>query len=197
MRSPAPVRLLPVVGLLAGLTLTACGGSSGGDNPTVSAPSGGASAGASAGANDPKSLLPASITKAGTLRAATDGTYPPNEFTGSDGKQYAAAGDHPTQDPTAPGQTQWNGDSDALTATGGPDAQSEADQSADGTNSWQTILDSTSSGSGNKTDTRIHDNTSGANTAAQAEAAGAGVVREARQGYGHALCRGLGEAQGE
>ncbi|TME41184.1 MAG: glycosyltransferase [Chloroflexi bacterium] len=43
----------------------------------------------------------------------------------------------------------------------------------------------------------VVDNNSGENTAAQAEAAGAGVVREARQGYGHALCRGLGEAQGE
>ena len=42
----------------------------------------------------------------------------------------------------------------------------------------------------------VVDNNSGENTAAQAEAAGAGV-REARQGYGHALCRGLGEAQGE
>ena len=86
MRLVKPTLLAPVVGLLA---LTGCASGSS-DNSTISAPSGGASAGASAGAaggaSDPKSLVPADIAKAGVIRAATDGTYPPNEFTGSDGK---------------------------------------------------------------------------------------------------------------
>ena len=43
----------------------------------------------------------------------------------------------------------------------------------------------------------VVDNNSGDHIAAQAEAAGAHVVREARQGYGNALHRGLAEAQGE
>jgi polar amino acid transport system substrate-binding protein len=80
------LRLLPVALVSAAVSLTACGGSSSGDNPTLSAPSNTASAAASGGSNDPKSLLPPQITKSGVLRAATDGTYPPNEFTGSDGK---------------------------------------------------------------------------------------------------------------
>ncbi|GAC1440222.1 MAG: ABC transporter substrate-binding protein [Mycobacteriales bacterium] len=88
MRLPKPTLLVPVVGLLA---VTGCASGSS-DNSTVSAPSGGASAAASAGgsassgASDPKSLVPADIAKAGVIRAATDGTYPPNEFTGPDGK---------------------------------------------------------------------------------------------------------------
>src|SRR4051812_6543977 len=77
---------LPALAVTAALALSACGGS-GGDNPTVgSTPGAGGSAAASGNASDPKSLLPADVTKAGTLRAATDGTYPPNEFTGADGK---------------------------------------------------------------------------------------------------------------
>jgi glycosyltransferase involved in cell wall biosynthesis len=43
----------------------------------------------------------------------------------------------------------------------------------------------------------VVDNNSRDATAARAEAAGARVVREPRQGYGHALRRGLAEAQGE
>jgi glycosyltransferase involved in cell wall biosynthesis len=43
----------------------------------------------------------------------------------------------------------------------------------------------------------VVDNNSRDATAAGAEAAGARVVRESRQGYGHALRRGLAEAQGE
>ena len=72
-------RLLPAVVAGLALTLTACGGSS----STVSAPPSGASAAAS---GDPRSLVPADIAKAGVLRAATDATYPPNEFIGPDGK---------------------------------------------------------------------------------------------------------------
>ena len=85
MRLSKPTLLIPVLGLLA---ITGCASGSSG-NSTVSAPSGGAGApsgGASAGAGDPKSLVPADIAKAGVIRAATDGTYPPNEFTGPDGK---------------------------------------------------------------------------------------------------------------
>jgi glycosyltransferase involved in cell wall biosynthesis len=43
----------------------------------------------------------------------------------------------------------------------------------------------------------VVDNNSGDETAVRAEAVGARVVRETRQGYGHALRRGLAEAQGE
>ena len=43
----------------------------------------------------------------------------------------------------------------------------------------------------------VVDNNSRDATASRAEAAGARVVREPRQGYGNALRRGLGEAQGE
>src|SRR5437660_9585722 len=43
----------------------------------------------------------------------------------------------------------------------------------------------------------VVDNNSRDATVAGAEAAGARVVRESRQGYGHALRRGLAEAQGE
>jgi len=43
----------------------------------------------------------------------------------------------------------------------------------------------------------VVDNNSRDRTAERAEAAGAHVVREKRQGYGHALRRGLAEAQGE
>jgi glycosyltransferase involved in cell wall biosynthesis len=43
----------------------------------------------------------------------------------------------------------------------------------------------------------VVDNNSRDRTAERAQAAGARVVRETRQGYGHALRRGLAEAQGE
>jgi len=43
----------------------------------------------------------------------------------------------------------------------------------------------------------VVDNNSRDATAVRAQAAGARVVRESRQGYGHALRRGLAEAQGE
>jgi polar amino acid transport system substrate-binding protein len=83
VRLSKPVLLMPVLGLLA---LTGCA-SSGSDNSTVTPASGASgSSSASAGANDPKSLVPPDIAKAGVIRAATDGTYPPNEFTGPDGK---------------------------------------------------------------------------------------------------------------
>jgi polar amino acid transport system substrate-binding protein len=77
-----PTLLVPVLGLLA---VTGCASGSS-DNSTITAPSGGASAAAGGAAGDPKSLVPADIAKAGVIRAATDGTYPPNEFTGPDGK---------------------------------------------------------------------------------------------------------------
>jgi polar amino acid transport system substrate-binding protein len=85
VRIPTPLRLVPVLGLVAGLSLAGCGGSSSKDNPTLAAPSGGASS-AGTSSKDPKALLPEAITKSGVIRAATDGTYPPNEFTGPDGK---------------------------------------------------------------------------------------------------------------
>ncbi|GAC1611703.1 MAG: ABC transporter substrate-binding protein [Mycobacteriales bacterium] len=91
MLSHKPTLLLPALGLLAGVSLTACGGSSSSsDNGTVSAPSSSAStntgASSSTSTGDPASLVPAEIKKAGVIRAATDGTYPPNEFLAPDGK---------------------------------------------------------------------------------------------------------------
>lgn len=82
MRLLKPTLLVPVLGLLV---VTGCASGSS-DDGTISAPTGGASAATSSGAGDPKSLVPADIAKAGVIRAATDGTYPPNEFTGPDGK---------------------------------------------------------------------------------------------------------------
>lgn len=86
------MRLLKTTLLVPALALLAVSGCASGsnDDSTISAPSDGASAAASsaasADASDPKSLVPADIAKAGVIRAATDGTYPPNEFTGPDGK---------------------------------------------------------------------------------------------------------------
>jgi polar amino acid transport system substrate-binding protein len=78
-------RLLPVAAVAAALTLSACGGSSAGDNPTIAEPSSTTSVDSGTDAQA-KALVPAEIRKSGVIRAATDGTYPPNEFTGPDGK---------------------------------------------------------------------------------------------------------------
>ena len=98
MPVPTSIRRSPAVGLLAVLATllaaSACGSSSsGGTNgaagasSAAAAPSAGASGTSQRGdAGDPKSLVPAEIRKSGVIRAATDGTYPPNEFTGPDGK---------------------------------------------------------------------------------------------------------------
>ncbi len=64
--------------VLASLALTGCVSSGSTATPASSAPS--------ASGTGPASLLPAAIRKAGVVRAATDGTYPPNEYTGPDGK---------------------------------------------------------------------------------------------------------------
>ncbi len=81
MRARRSRRTLPVIALLAGLAASGCASSN--DSSTVSS---GGSAGASGGPSGPASLVPPEIRKAGVIRAATDGTYPPNEFTGPDGK---------------------------------------------------------------------------------------------------------------
>lgn len=96
MRSLAPrpgkARLLPALGLLAALSLTACASSNddGGDVSTLPETSANASAGAASAPtgqdSQAKALVPEEIRKAGVIRAATDATYPPNEFTGPDGK---------------------------------------------------------------------------------------------------------------
>ena len=92
MPVPGSNRVVPGLGLAVALALTACGSGSGSSasSSSSSAPSAATapSTSASAGpdANDPKSLVPADIRKSGIIRAATDGTYPPNEFTGPDGK---------------------------------------------------------------------------------------------------------------
>ncbi|MCW2743938.1 MAG: atrA protein [Mycobacterium sp.] len=67
---------LPVL-LAAAAGLTACGSSSSSSTSTTS--SGSAASGSAA------SLLPAAVKKSGELRAATDGTYPPNEYRDSAG----------------------------------------------------------------------------------------------------------------
>lgn len=75
---PHPTRKLAALGLLTALTVAGCASSGG---TTAASPTGGSSPNAS----DPKSLVPASIRQAGTIRAATDATYPPNEFTAPNG----------------------------------------------------------------------------------------------------------------
>ena len=95
--------------------------------------------------------------------------------TGSDGKRYAAKVDHPSGDPVS-GSTDWSGDKDAFTATGGPDATSEADSQASGSGGWASILNGTSAGSGNKTDSRIGSHTSDANASISASSPGPNVA---------------------
>ena len=79
--------------------------------------------------------------------------------TGSDGNKYGAKVDHPTQDPTSSGQTQWEGPTDSTQTSGG----SAAGQADGQSGIYTRILDGTSSGSGNSTDTRIR-STTGANS---------------------------------
>ena len=67
--------LIPVLAV-AGLVLTACGGSSGSDQPTLTQPSS-SSLGAS---------LPKAIRDAGKLTVGSDVAYPPVEFNDTDGK---------------------------------------------------------------------------------------------------------------
>jgi polar amino acid transport system substrate-binding protein len=70
--------LLPAVAAAAALALSACGGSSGGDNPTVTQPSGSA---AGLGAS-----LPQSVRDAGLLKVGSDVAYAPIESFDKDGK---------------------------------------------------------------------------------------------------------------
>lgn len=83
MRVAKTPLLLPAAVALAAISLSACGASS-----TATSSSAGPSAASthSSGPTGLSSLLPAEIKAAGVLRAATDGTYPPNEFVGDDGK---------------------------------------------------------------------------------------------------------------
>jgi polar amino acid transport system substrate-binding protein len=73
--------LLPALVAVAALALSGCGGSSGGDNPTLSEPTGQASAAASL-----NSLLPQAVRAAGKLTVGSDVAYPPVEFLDTDGK---------------------------------------------------------------------------------------------------------------
>jgi polar amino acid transport system substrate-binding protein len=73
--------LLPALVAAAALALSGCGGSSGGDNPTLSEPTGQASAAASL-----NSLLPQAVRAAGKLTVGSDVAYPPVEFLDTDGK---------------------------------------------------------------------------------------------------------------
>jgi polar amino acid transport system substrate-binding protein len=72
--------LLPAA-LVAALSLTACGSSSGGDDPTLSQPTGSAAASSSL-----KDLLPQAVRDAGKLTVGSDVAYPPVEFNDTDGK---------------------------------------------------------------------------------------------------------------
>ena len=74
------VRILPALTLAAALVLSACGGSSSGDNPTVSAPS------SSSGGAPLAALLPQAIRNAGVLKVGSDVAYAPVEFFDTDGK---------------------------------------------------------------------------------------------------------------
>jgi len=82
-----PTRALPTAALVVGLVLSlaGCGGSgSGNDNGVVAGPS--ATGGTAGSGSGLFALLPKEIQSSKKVRAATDGTYPPNEFTGADGK---------------------------------------------------------------------------------------------------------------
>jgi len=82
-----PTRALPTAALVVGLVLSlaGCGGSgSGNDNSVVAGPS--ATGGTAGSGSGLFALLPKEIQSSKKVRAATDGTYPPNEFTGADGK---------------------------------------------------------------------------------------------------------------
>ena len=70
--------------LAVSLSLASCGGSSSKDT-TKAGPTTATTASAAAG-NALFALLPQEIQSSKKVRAATDGTYPPNEFTGTDGK---------------------------------------------------------------------------------------------------------------
>jgi polar amino acid transport system substrate-binding protein len=72
------IRLLPLLAVTA-LAVTACGGSSGNDSPTVAG-------GASSSAAPLASLLPQAIRDKGTLIVGSDVAYAPVEFYGPDGK---------------------------------------------------------------------------------------------------------------
>jgi polar amino acid transport system substrate-binding protein len=72
-------RLLPAVAAAAALALSGCGGSSGGDNPTVTQPTGSAS-------SSLKELLPQAVRDAGVLKVGSDVAYAPIESFDKDGK---------------------------------------------------------------------------------------------------------------
>lgn len=84
MQTVSSARLVPVLGMLTALALSGCAGSSG--TSAISSTSAPATSGAPSGGSDPASLVPQEIKSAGVIRAATDATYPPNEFVGTDGK---------------------------------------------------------------------------------------------------------------
>lgn len=84
MQTVSSARLAPVLGLLTALALSGCAGSSG--TSAISPTSTPTTSGAPGGGSDPASLVPPEIKSAGVIRAATDATYPPNEFVGTDGK---------------------------------------------------------------------------------------------------------------
>jgi len=82
-----PTRSLSTAALVVGLglSLAGCGGSgSGNDNSVVAGPS--ATGGTAGSGSALFAMLPPDIQSSKKVRAATDGTYPPNEFTGTDGK---------------------------------------------------------------------------------------------------------------
>jgi polar amino acid transport system substrate-binding protein len=72
--------LLPAVAAAAALALSACGGSSGGDNPTLSQPTG------SAAGTTLAAKVPDAIKADGKIVVGTDSTYAPAEFLAADGK---------------------------------------------------------------------------------------------------------------
>jgi polar amino acid transport system substrate-binding protein len=72
-------RVLPVVAVVAALALSGCGGSSGGDNPTLTQPTGSTS-------SSLRDLLPQSVRDAGVLKVGSDVAYAPIESFDKDGK---------------------------------------------------------------------------------------------------------------
>jgi polar amino acid transport system substrate-binding protein len=75
-------RLIPALTLALGLAMAGCGGSSDGDDPTLTAPTGSPTAGGSSLADS----LPQAIRDAGVIKVGSDVAYAPVEFFDEDGK---------------------------------------------------------------------------------------------------------------
>ena len=118
-------------------------------------------------------------TDAPAWQSGTD--YDENDIVrGSDGNFYQARVDHASAGSTDPTLNTPASNAKWRPASDGPaeDAGNQA-SGGDSTNGFQGILSGTSSGSGNRTDQRIGDNTGGANSSIASSAPGSDVVSNA------------------